>query len=199
MIGREHVQHTVKMTKKDIVNSEIVETFYRNDNKMNELRDSLIERDDSIRQRIAQAREEFDKEEEDLEAIFNRQMTAQARKEEEEEEDAIARSLESVIEENLRNITSKGDASKIKGKSKVRQHVEQQGQSNDRKYEEEQCLPESPIDNQTTETMSIPKKKIKNEQQEQQGQSKTIYQPMDSFTENFNYSTISQLPHNPIN
>ena len=95
---------------------------------------------------------------------------ARKKKEEEAIEEAILHSIESVIEHNQSKITTKGDASKIKGKSQARRDKEQ-GKSNDRKHEE-QCLPESPIGNETTGTMSIQKKKINNEQQEQQGKNK---------------------------
>ena len=276
------------MTKKNLETYEQKDTYYAG------LRLNIVREMASVHQRIVQAREEekeaqvtSEATDEDLDQmIFNvnlhkaeqaslitmqmdeeareEEEKSRARKKEEEEamEEAIMHNIESIIEHNQSKVTTKGDASKIKGKSQARRNKEQ-GKSNDRKHEE-QCLPESPIGNETTGTVSIQKKKINKEQQgknkkgkheeqegpwrmldesneirpellepieplqftyeikkecknSQPGRSKKInvepqqgqnndaeqqeqpyYEPMDTFTKTFTYSTVPQLTQNNI-
>ena len=290
---REHLESPAKMTKKDMTKKKL-ETYEQKDKHYARLRVNIIREMVSVHQRIVQAREQekeaqvtSEATDEDLDQmIFNvnlhkaeqaslitmqmdeeareEEEKSRARKKEEEEamEEAIMHNIESIIEHNQSKVTTKGDASKIKGKSQARRNKEQ-GKSNDRKHEE-QCLPESPIGNETTGTVSIQKKKINKEQQgknkkgkheeqegpwrmldenneirpellepieplqltyeikkecknSQPGRSKKInvepqqgqnndaeqqeqpyYEPMDTFTKTFTYSTVPQLTQNNI-
>ena len=179
-----------------MLDQNIYDNYRRNDKLLIALKAKIIESDKRLKQRIIQAyNDQFSEEEEEAyltsegteeeeqekyleDVIFSIRAAEQPslnlhmeehRKEQEEaqakiaDEDvalAVMASLQSESEHQQSKITHKGDASKIKGKSKVKQPVE------------EQCLPESPIGNQTTATMSIQNKKSKNEQQEQQSKSK---------------------------
>ena len=246
-----------------MLDQNIYDNYRRNDKLLIALKAKIIESDKRLKQKIIQAyNDQFSEEEEEAyltsegteeeeqeeyleDVIFSIRAAEQPslnlhmeehRKEQEEaqakiaDEDvalAVMASLQSESEHQQSKITHKGDASKIKGKSKVKQPVE------------EQCLPESPIGNQTTATMSIQNKKSKNEQHEQQSKSKKrklkeqpgtskkinvqqgqnndaeqqkqqgqnseaeqqdeiTYQAMDKFTETFIFSTVSQLNNNDI-
>ena len=193
---RRNIEFTHKMTKKNMLDQNIYDNYRRNDKLLTALKAKIIESDKRLKQKIIQAyNDQFSEEEEEAyltsegteeeeqeeyleDVIFSIRAAEQPslnlhmeehRKEQEEaqakiaDEDvalAVMASLQSESEHQQSKITHKGDASKIKGKSKVKQPVE------------EQCLPESPIGNQTTATMSIQNKKSKNEQQEQQSKSK---------------------------
>ena len=192
---REHLEITAKMTKKDMTKENLETYEQKDKQyarlRVNIIREMVSVHQRIVQAREqeneAQVTSEATDEEEDLDHLFNidlhkaeqaslitMQMDEEAREEEEKSrarkkkeeeaiEEAILHSIESVIEHNQSKITTKGDASKIKGKSQARRDKEQ-GKSNNRKHGE-QCLPESPIGNETTGTMSTQKKKINKEQQ----------------------------------